>query len=166
MPFKWLTAAKSTSLLHNLSIFSTLWICNVLQLKPLVSVITQLFFFQMDQISSTRPLQPRVMFVSKAGNIHQRRALGKCYTLVGSGLTCKHFISLETFDRDKNSSLLNPFVSYKGNKFSNYGKCNYQKVLYNYLHHKLIKHCNKLESFALWFTSTRVYYLWVRLERV
>jgi hypothetical protein len=59
------------------------------------------------------------MFVGKARNLPWSGALERCFTQVGSSLTCKHKIRLEKFTRDKHSSLLEKFVNYSPKKLYN-----------------------------------------------
>jgi hypothetical protein len=65
--------------------------------------------------ASGKPLQTRVMFVSKARYLLQSGAPVR----VGSDLTHKHYTRLERLARYKESSLSYTCINYRHNKFYN-----------------------------------------------
>ncbi len=50
--------------------------------------------------------QPSLLFEGKASNLPGRGAPEKCFTWVGSCLTCKHYTIQEKLARDEHSGLL------------------------------------------------------------
>ncbi len=64
-----------------------------------------------------KPFQPSLMFVDKARSHPLRGSPEICFTQVGSGLTHKHYTSLEKLAKDKDSRLLQTFVNYACKKF-------------------------------------------------
>ncbi len=68
-----------------------------------------------------RPFQPSLMFVGEARGLPQSGTPERCFTLVGSGLTCKHQTRLERLSQNKHCSLLRKFVNYARKKFYNIG---------------------------------------------
>ncbi len=66
-----------------------------------------------------KPFQPSLMFVGNARRPPQSGAPERCFTQVGSGLTCKQLTKLKRFARNKCSSFLQKFVTYDRKKFYN-----------------------------------------------
>jgi hypothetical protein len=56
------------------------------------------------------------MFFGKARIIPEGGAPERCFSLIVSVLTRKHYTRLERLARDKHSSFFEPFVSYKENE--------------------------------------------------
>jgi hypothetical protein len=75
------------------------------------------------------------------------RAPERCFTRVGSGLTCKHYTRLERLARDKHSSLLQKFVTYGRKKFYNIvPRCRCHKPVFS---SSLTLLQNKLEGLSM-----------------
>jgi hypothetical protein len=66
-----------------------------------------------------KTFQPSTLFVGKARSLPLSLAPERCFTCVGSRLTCKHYAIVESLARDKHASLLQKFVTYG------------RKILYN-----------------------------------
>jgi hypothetical protein len=54
----------------------------------------------------------------------------RCFTWVGSCLTCKHYTILERLARDKHSSLFRKFATYGCKKFCNIGPCSWTYLVF------------------------------------
>ncbi len=65
--------------------------------------------------------QPSLMLVGKARSLHQSGATERCFTLVGSGPTCKHQTRLENLARHKHSILLRKIKKTTDKKVYNIG---------------------------------------------
>jgi hypothetical protein len=56
--------------------------------------------------------QTTLIFAGKVSSLDKYGDQERCFTLVGSDLTHKHYTSLERLSRDKHPSLLGPSVNY------------------------------------------------------
>ncbi len=82
----------------------------------------------------------------------------RCFTLVGSCLTCQHYTIQERLTRDKHSSLLRKLITYARKKVYNIGPRGlYHKTLFTDIQ-------NKLEFLSLASLSSLVYCWQVRPE--
>ncbi len=68
-----------------------------------------------------KPFQPSLMFIVNSRGLSYSGAPERCFTWVGSGLTCKHVTRLERLARDKHSRLLRKYVNYVRKKFYSTG---------------------------------------------
>jgi hypothetical protein len=64
-----------------------------------------------------RPVQPLLMFASKAGSLPKSGIPKRCFKLVGSRLAPNHYTRLEMLSRQKRSILIGTFINYSLKKF-------------------------------------------------
>jgi hypothetical protein len=91
-----------------------------------------------------KPFQLSPLCVDKASSLPLSGVPERCFTWVGSCLTCKHSI-LERLSRDKRSSLLRKFVTCSRKTFYNIGpRCYCYKTLFMFRRSRKGQFCIKL----------------------
>ncbi len=66
-----------------------------------------------------KPFQSSLLFADRVRSLPLSGAPERCFTQLGSFLTCKHLAILERLSRDKHSSKVGKFVTYGRKNFYN-----------------------------------------------